>query len=105
MNKNIKEIVRSFISLGIVCIITGAIFNILHRPDSEIYVSIGLGFTYLLTAVAFVEIILSKSMGNLSKALWAVCLMAFNPLAVLVYFYHRQKVEKQNVTQHSLSSL
>lgn len=105
MNKNVKEIVHSFISLGIVCIITGAIFNILHRPDSEIYVSIGLGFTYLLTAVAFVEIILSKSLRNLSKAVWVVCFMAFNPVAVLVYFYKRQKDEKEEIIHHPMRSL
>ncbi len=96
MNKNLKEILHSIISIGIVFIITGIVLKFLHRPDSDVYITIGTVFTVLLTVVAFVEIILSKSMNNLSKAVWAVCLLAFNPVAVLVYFYKRQEEQKKS---------
>ena len=96
MNKNRKEIINSFISIGIVFIITGIVFKVLHRPDSEVYISIGTGFTLLFTIGAFVEIILSKTMSNLSKVIWAICLLTFKPVALLVYLYKRQKEQKKS---------
>ena len=88
MNK--IKLINSFIAVGIIFIITGAILNLVNTPGSETFVQIGKYFTILFSIIASIEIVTSKNRTYVSKATWLLCLFYIAPLAVLVYFFRWQ---------------
>ncbi|MBS1579725.1 MAG: PLDc N-terminal domain-containing protein [Bacteroidetes bacterium] len=77
--------------IGVISTIVGALFKIMHKPDADFFIEVGLLLTAIYTVIALYEIFNSKNILQNEKLMWLVGFIFVNAITGLMYFLQGRK--------------
>lgn len=78
--------------LGIGSVVFGALRKILHAPDADTWLIIGIVLTAIYTVMALYEIFSSRTIPYIQKMAWLLGFLFFNIVAALLYVVLRRNI-------------
>jgi hypothetical protein len=92
-----ERLMRISFGIGIVFIIVGAWFKLLHYQNADIFLTIGIIASIIFLVIVLYEIHSSKKVRGPEKIMWTVGFIFINTITGLMHFLiGRQKIIKKH---------